>query len=107
MQWRRKARKATGLPASQDAGFLAKMLPDLRPRVEEETGKAMESAVVVTWNLVALYHENLQDAVEYVRLRYLTLSSSVRCLSRDKRRLCRLWLWSLLLPALLTGVSSE
>ena len=71
-QWRRKARKAIGLPASQDVGFLAKMLSDLRTLVEEWTGKPVESAGVATLNLVALYHEDLQDAFEYVGLRYLT-----------------------------------
>lgn len=71
-QWKRKARKAIGLPASQDVGFLAKMLSDLRTRVEEQTGKPVESAGVATLNLVGLYHEDLQDAFEYVGLRYLT-----------------------------------
>lgn len=71
-QWRRKARKAIGLPASQDVGFLAKMLSDLRTLVEEQTGKPIESAGMATLNLVALYPEDLQDAFEYVGLRYLT-----------------------------------
>lgn len=71
-QWRRKARKAVGLPASKDVGFLAKMLSELRTRVEEQTGKAIESAGVASLNLVALYQEDLQDAFEYVGLRYLS-----------------------------------
>ncbi len=71
-QWWRKARKAIGLPASKDVGFLAKMLSDLRSLVEEQTGKPIESAGVATLNLVALYHEDLRDAFEYVGLRYLT-----------------------------------
>lgn len=61
-----------GLPASQDVGFLAKMLSDLRTLVEEQTGQPIESAGVATLNLVALYHEDLQDAFDYVGLRYLT-----------------------------------
>ena len=48
------------------------MLSDLRNRVEEEMGKPVESAGVATLNLVALYPEDLQDAFEYVGLRYLT-----------------------------------
>lgn len=60
-----------GLPASQDVGFLAKMLSDLRTRVEEQTGRPIESAALTTLNLVALYQEDLQDAFEYVGLRYL------------------------------------
>lgn len=71
-QLRRKARKAIGLPASQDVGFLAKMISDLRTRVEEQTGQPIEAAGVTTLNLVALYHEDLQDAFEHVGLRYLT-----------------------------------
>ena len=71
-QWLRKTRKAIGLPASQDVGFLATMLSDLRTRVEEQTGKPVESAGVTTLNLVALYQEDLQDAFEYLGLRYLS-----------------------------------
>ena len=70
-QLRRKARKAIGLPASQDVGFLAKMLSDLRFRVEERIGRPIESAGVATLNLVALYQEDLRDAFEYVGLRYV------------------------------------
>ena len=68
----RKARKAIGLPASQDVGHLAKMLSDLRALVEEQIGKPIESAGAATLNLVALYPEDLQDAFEHVGLRYLT-----------------------------------
>lgn len=71
-QLRRKARKAIGLPASQDVGHLAKMLSDLRNLVEEQIGKPIDSAGAATLNLVALYPEDLQDAFEYVGLRYLT-----------------------------------
>ena len=71
-QLRRKARKAIGLPASQDVGHLAKMVSDLRALVEEQIGKPIESAGAATLNLVALYPEDLQDAFEYVGLRYLT-----------------------------------
>lgn len=70
-QLRRKARKAIGLPASQDVGFLAKMLSDLRTQVEEHIGRPVDSAGLTTLNLIALYHEDLQDAFEYIGLRYL------------------------------------
>ena len=70
-QLRRRARKAIGLPASQEVGHLAKMLSDLRTLVEEQTGKAIKSAGAATLNLVALRPEDLQDAFEYVGLRYL------------------------------------
>lgn len=48
------------------------MLSDLRTLVEEQIGQPIESAGVATLNLVALYPEDLQDAFEYVGLRYLT-----------------------------------
>ena len=68
----RKARETIGLPASPDVGHLAKMLADLRTLVEEQIGEPIESAGAATLNLVALYPEDLQDAFEYVGLRYLT-----------------------------------
>ena len=47
------------------------MISDLRTLVEEQSGSPIESAGVATLNLVALYHEDLQDAFKYVGLRYL------------------------------------
>ena len=47
------------------------MLTDLRNRVEEQTGKSIESASVVILNILTLYQEDLQDAFEYVGLCYL------------------------------------
>jgi len=63
-QYLRSARKAIGLPASSDVGFLAKMLSDLRASVEERVGP-ITSAGVTTLHLVALYDEDLHDAFEY------------------------------------------
>ena len=48
------------------------MLSSLRSRVEEQIGMAVESAGVATLNLVTLYPDDMQDAFEYVGLRYLT-----------------------------------
>lgn len=70
-QYKRKARKAIGLPASQDVGHLAKMLSDLRTAVEEKVGP-IETAAVTTMHLPALYDEDLHDAFEYVGLKYIT-----------------------------------
>lgn len=70
-QYLRKARKAVGLPASSDVGFLAKMLTDLRARVEERVGP-IKSAGMTTMNLVALYDEDLHDAFDYLGLEYIT-----------------------------------
>ncbi len=70
-QYLRKARKAVGLPASSDVGFLAKMLSDLRASVGERVGP-ITSAGVTSLHLVALYDEDLHDAFEYIGLEYLT-----------------------------------
>lgn len=70
-QYLRKARKAVGLPASQDVGHLAKMLSGLRTAVEERVGP-ITTAAVTTMHLPALYDEDLHDAFEYVGLEYLT-----------------------------------
>lgn len=70
-QYLRKARKAVGLPASQDVGHLAKMLSGLRTVVEERVGPIM-TAAVTTMHLPALYDEDLHDAFEYVGLEYIT-----------------------------------
>ncbi len=40
-QGRRRARKAIGLPASQDVGFLAGMLFDPRTLIEERIGASI------------------------------------------------------------------
>ena len=59
------------MPASADVGFLAKVLSDLRTQVEEYLDQPIEAAGVTVPDLVALYLEDLQDAFEYVGLRYL------------------------------------
>lgn len=59
--------------------------------VEEQTGKPIESAGMVTLDHVALYHEDLQDAFEHLGLRYLIFpiehdvlyETSVVCASYD------------------------
>lgn len=72
-QWKRKARKALGQPASSDVGALARMLSDLRDTVEDYVGHPIESGAVAGLNLVALYYEDLHDAFEYVGLKYVDL----------------------------------
>lgn len=66
-QYLHDARKAIGLPASSDVGYLAGMLSELRARVEEQVGSII-SAGVTTPHLVALYGEDLRDAFEYLGL---------------------------------------
>ena len=45
--------------SSQDVGFLAKMLSDLRNQGEKQTGKPIESAGVALLNLIALCQRDL------------------------------------------------
>ena len=71
-QLRRKARKAVGLPASEDVGYLANMLLSLRAQVEMHLGHPITGATITAPNLVALYTEDLQDAFEYLNLQYLS-----------------------------------
>ena len=70
-QYKRKARKAAGLPASSDVGHLAKMLSDLRTSVEDRVGP-ITIAAVTTMHLPALYDEDLHDAFEFIGLKYIT-----------------------------------
>ena len=49
------------------------MLSDLHKKVEDYLGKPIESATVAVPDLIAFYREDLQDAFEYVGLRYLAL----------------------------------
>ncbi|KAL8793878.1 MAG: hypothetical protein Q9195_003497 [Heterodermia aff. obscurata] len=67
----RSARKIMGLPASTDVGYLAKVISDLKVQVEGYLGVPIKSAGVTGPHLVALYQEDLQDAFDYVGLRYL------------------------------------
>lgn len=61
-----------GLPPSKDVGYLANVLSDLRAQVEKYLGAPIESAGVTTPHLIAMYQEDLQDAFDYMGLRYLS-----------------------------------
>lgn len=67
-QMRRRLRKLLGFPASRDVGILSRLLDPLRKQVEERLGRRVESAVVTFPNLVALYDEDILDAMEYAGL---------------------------------------
>jgi hypothetical protein len=64
-QMRRRLRKILGFPASRDVGILSRLLDPLREQVEERLGRKVRSAVVTSPNLVALYDEDILDAMEY------------------------------------------
>ena len=65
-----------GFPASHDVGILSRLLGPLREMVEEKLGHKVGSAVVTSPNLVALYYEDINDAMEYVGLKRLHLKAS-------------------------------
>ena len=68
-----------GLPASRDVGILSRLLGPLREKVEERLGRKVSSAVVTSSNIVALYAEDITDAMEYTGLKppYLKGSSDL------------------------------
>ena len=69
-QWYRKARKAVGLPASTDVGNIAQTMLLLRAKAALKIDPHMLSAAtVVVPDLVALYHEDIVDAFEYLHMR--------------------------------------
>lgn len=63
---------AIGLPASEDVGYLADVLSDLRAQVEKYRGAPIEYAGVTTLYLIALYQEDLEDAFEHMGLGFLS-----------------------------------
>jgi hypothetical protein len=58
-----------GFPASRDVGILSRLLGPLREQVEERLGRKVSSAVVTSSNIVALYAEDITDAMEYTGLK--------------------------------------
>ena len=70
-QAERRKRKSQGLPPSEDVGVLADMMSALQYSAEACLGHEISSALVATPNLVALYHEDVEDALDYVKLKSL------------------------------------
>ncbi|KAL9060904.1 MAG: hypothetical protein Q9162_000348, partial [Coniocarpon cinnabarinum] len=68
----RRARKATGLPASSDVGILAELLQQLRERAESHISQSVGTAVVAYSALLGLYTEAISYATDYLRVRALT-----------------------------------
>ena len=61
-------RKAIGLPASSDVGYLANMIIALRSAVEKHLQTSISSAGITTPHLAALYPEDMLDVCEYAKL---------------------------------------
>jgi|ERR1700734_2834020 hypothetical protein len=70
-QARRRQRKSQGLPASEDVGILAEMLGALRNAAEVYLDSKIYYALAACPNLVALYHEDIEDTFEYLSLKSL------------------------------------
>ncbi len=68
-QVKRKARKAVGLPASEDGAVLAAMLKSLQDAVEDHLGHGTTAIP----HLLALYKEDILDAFEYLDLQFIDL----------------------------------
>lgn len=72
-QHRRQARKALGLPASDEVDAISTLLKALQVAVEHHLGYNIIDNVVATPHLVALYEEDLADVSDYLglKLQYL------------------------------------
>ncbi|MCJ1254121.1 hypothetical protein MMC24_001935 [Lignoscripta atroalba] len=58
-----------GFPASKDVGTLASVIRSLRTLAEEKLGYGISLAIATTPRLVALYQEDIDDALEYAGLK--------------------------------------
>ena len=66
-QWRRVIRKRLGWPASADVGILAEVLQECADVVKSQLGGIeVKAAVAVVPNAMALYAEDVQDALEHI-----------------------------------------
>ena len=66
---RRWLNKKLGRPATQDVGTLSEMILSLKTATEEEIKRPMDRVVVAVPLLLALTDEDIDDALEYSRLR--------------------------------------
>lgn len=71
----RAVRKRLGFPASNDVGLLGELIYHLRTRTEASLGQSIDYVVVSFSHNVALYEEDINDAIEYAGLKPLTGSS--------------------------------
>lgn len=71
----RTVRRRLRLPASNDVGRLSELIQCLRTRTEASLGQRIDYVVVSFSSNVALYEEDINDAIEYAGLKPLTGSS--------------------------------
>lgn len=67
----RLALKSLGLPASYEVGVLARVIQNLRSQLELDFGIIISEAVFTSSHLLALYQDDLEDAAEYVGIKYV------------------------------------
>lgn len=68
----RATRKRLGFPASKDVGLLSKLIQQLRRKTEMKLGQRICSVVVSSSFSIALYEEDISDALKYAGLEPLT-----------------------------------
>jgi hypothetical protein len=76
----RKLRKMVGLPASHDVGMLGKQIRQIIAAIESDPAinfKVTEAAISVP-HLLALYQDDISDACEYAKIKYLELPNLYR-----------------------------
>jgi hypothetical protein len=71
---RRWLNKKLGRPATQDVGTLSEMILSLKTATEEEIKRSMDRVVVAVPLLPALTDEDIDDALEYSRLRTIMIN---------------------------------
>ncbi|KAF2743654.1 hypothetical protein M011DRAFT_461495 [Sporormia fimetaria CBS 119925] len=82
----RHARKALGLPASDDVGAIASIVPSLRDALSSSLGMSdvpISSAAVSVPHLVALYQDDVQDVLDYCKISYIEPDRYYRPLTWD------------------------
>ncbi|KAK6086219.1 hypothetical protein SCUP234_02432 [Seiridium cupressi] len=72
-QQERKARKAAGLPASEDVGAISSLVRALKEETEKAVGFSITSAAASVPLFPAIYDEDLYDSFEYIDLEYLQM----------------------------------
>lgn len=69
----RRALETVGLPASPDVGRLSIAINHLRRAVETQLGQKISSVTITVPSIVALYEEDLRDALAYSNLQYVEI----------------------------------
>jgi hypothetical protein len=77
----RRMRKWLGLPATIEAGAISRLLEGLRAEAERYLGHSTKAASVTHPDLIALYEEDLKDALDFIGLGYIGILRSPNLLT--------------------------